>query len=240
MKVGGLVYETVTRLGELILLSLVFMLACLPVFTVGPALSAAFAVINKFVREEGVAPVRDFFRFFRRDFRVSFAGGIVLVLAYGLLAYNWVLLLPLSGTAADAWRIGIALATLLVTAISLWFFTLTSQFENSVKTHLYNAVMMTVQSPRALVAATFWAVPLALAFFVPRVWLGLLFGYLCFGVGLTFYLQALLLARPLNKLRPVPEPEEESELAGEASEEVEGTGVRPWELGNRMKKESDE
>lgn len=69
------VLKFVNLAGTAVMLNLVFLLACLPVVTIGPALCGLYSGVRYMIREEG--PVRGFWEGFKtRFFRMTVAGVI--------------------------------------------------------------------------------------------------------------------------------------------------------------------
>lgn len=78
-------FRLMGRLGDLVLLNLLWLIFCLPVLTAGAATVGMFAVAGKLAAGEDYAVGSDFLRAFRRDFGQATAVWIVL-LAAGLAA----------------------------------------------------------------------------------------------------------------------------------------------------------
>lgn len=57
----GKVVGLLNKSGEIILLNMAFLLCCLPVVTVGPALASLYYATMKSIRRERGYPVREFF-----------------------------------------------------------------------------------------------------------------------------------------------------------------------------------
>lgn len=66
-------------------LNLVFLLSCLPVVTLGPALSAFGWVLGQMADDQPVEPVREYCALFRTDFTRKLCWGLALLLAAGVL-----------------------------------------------------------------------------------------------------------------------------------------------------------
>lgn len=117
------------NLWGLVKLNVVFFFTCIPVVTLGPALSALGYCIAEMVRENGdLEPVREYFRQFSACFRRAFGWGL-LVLAltvmfgtglflYGSIAMNNMMLLPIMALSLFAllcvWSISLHLFPMLV------------------------------------------------------------------------------------------------------------------------------
>lgn len=90
------------ELPGLVGLNLIFLLSCLPVVTLGPALSALGQVLGQMADDQPTEPVRDYFSAFRTDFLRKLGWGMALFAAAGVLGisawfYAFLGLLPLTG-----------------------------------------------------------------------------------------------------------------------------------------------
>ncbi|MGH2562735.1 MAG: YesL family protein [Thermomicrobiales bacterium] len=70
-------YRTLEVFSSLLLLNVLWILACLPVITVYPATAAMFGVVGEWVREDERGVLRRYVALLRRDFAQSFGIGII-------------------------------------------------------------------------------------------------------------------------------------------------------------------
>lgn len=82
------VMKLVNLAGTTVMLNLLFLLACLPIVTIGPALSGLYSGVRYMIRGEG--PVRGFWEGFKTHFvRMMIAGVIfTLIFAYFVIILN--------------------------------------------------------------------------------------------------------------------------------------------------------
>lgn len=88
--------------SSLVGLNLVFLLTCLPVVTLGPALSAMGRVLGQIADDQPVEPVREYWAVFRTNFVRKLRWGLAFLLAAGVLGgslwfYSSLGLLSLTG-----------------------------------------------------------------------------------------------------------------------------------------------
>ena len=65
------------KMADLILLNLIFLLCCIPVVTIGPAITALYAVSLRSVRYGDGYVIQTFFRSFKQNFKQSFVAGMI-------------------------------------------------------------------------------------------------------------------------------------------------------------------
>lgn len=186
--------QAMSRLCDLLILNLLFLLTCLPLFTIGTASSALYDVCFRMGtdREQGI--FRTYFRAFRDNFKQGTALWLIIALFGAASCANLFLFSGMGGALSYA---GILFAALLLTLTVLIFsyaFPLLSRFNNDVKSTLKNALFLSVAYlPRSLVIATVNCFPLVLMILNLYTFLqmGFLWVFLYFSAGA--YLNCLLL-----------------------------------------------
>ncbi len=76
------------KMADLILLNLIFLLCCIPVVTIGPAITALYAVSLRSVRYGDGYVIQTFFRSFKQNFKQSFVAGMIGLLFVCLLVID--------------------------------------------------------------------------------------------------------------------------------------------------------
>ncbi len=137
------------KVFDMIVLDILTLIVCIPIVTIGPALTALYYVTLKIVRDEEGYVVRGFFKSFKQNFKQGFllelivaAAAIILYFDLGVV-YNWMgqngsILIRLLFYAL----VGLALLSV-VTAV--YIFPILAKFDNPVKKVLVNSVMMAVR-----------------------------------------------------------------------------------------------
>lgn len=152
------------RLGDLMLLNLLFLLCSLPVVTLGAACTALYTVCFRFdtAREGGV--LRAFFLAFRQNFRQATALWLLLLLGIAAAALDVWLFLAFAG-ALRFLCVLFGLLLLLALLAAVMAFPLQSQFQNSVWGTLKNAMSLSLgYLPRSGLLLVLWLFPLGLVF----------------------------------------------------------------------------
>lgn len=180
--------------ADLLLLNVLTLVCCLPVLTVGAALTAAFDVSIHLVRGEGTYIFKPFFRSFAANWKQATLLWLALLGIGALLLLDYVAALNY----LPALRLPVASLGVLLLALGLYAFALLSRYENTVPATLLNA---------AKLAAGFFPRTLGMVVFTLGLWLlsiqylqyGLLI-LLLFGFSLPCYVSALLLKGVFVKL----------------------------------------
>lgn len=196
---GSRIMQFLSRLGELILLNLCFLLCSLPIVTAGAAFAALYTVCTRFGTEREGATFRTFFRSFRENLKqgtlawvlelilCAFSGYFALVFCFrvGVIHYAFIPFLVLLA------------ATLIVFG---YVYPLLGQFENTFRQTIRNACILSLgYLPRSVLAAAINVAPLVLLAVAPELFMrtGIVWFLLYFSG--TAYLNSQI-------LRPVFQP----------------------------------
>ena len=142
-KIFGLdspVVRFMTRVGELMLFTVLWILCCLPVITAGAATAALFRMMFN-MKEDRSTKVTDFFRAFRDNFKKATALWLILL---GVILVLLGIYAMAAAAQSDMVRLVLMLifgALFFVTFIAgVYVFPLTAYFENTVSGTLRNAL----------------------------------------------------------------------------------------------------
>lgn len=176
------VMQFLARFADLILLNMVFLLTCLPVFTIGAAVTAMYALTFQMMREEDHGILMPYFRAFKANFRqATLCWGIDLFLLLPAL-YYFDRLFQMGGI-GRALCLPFALIAILCLLVSGFLFPWISQFENTTRQALQNGLLLSISHlPRAvcvlainLLPVVLWAVNGDLFLKISFLWLALYF-----------------------------------------------------------------
>lgn len=189
-----------TRLGELLILNLLWLICCIPVFTIGPSTTAMNAVAHQLVLDECPGVIKEFFRFFRRDFKQAFFLGLIFVAVCAVLGAEiyWVISLSRSDTILVIWCI----AAVFMCFIFSYAFPLMAHFDNTLFRTLKNAMILSIgRLPRTIALCILNLLPLLMALFWTQAFLIVLPFWLVLGCSVICYLDHLLLRPLFEKLQ---------------------------------------
>lgn len=85
-NVNNVFFRFMGKLFDVVALNIVFIIVCIPIVTIGPAISALYYASVKSIRRDRSYPVKEFFKGFKRDFKQSFIVGLIMVIA-GIILY---------------------------------------------------------------------------------------------------------------------------------------------------------
>lgn len=178
-KLMNPVLDFINTLCNFIVLNLVFLITCLPVITIGTALSSLYYVTLREARGEYGYLVRPYLTEFRKNLKSGTAAFSVLFLIGAILLFNLVFWYSFETVVTSV------LAGLFIIALFLWLFVFTytfpliARFENTTKQTLKNAfsLMMTNVKPTIALALIYITVITLCLFAKPMKLLMVLFGF---------------------------------------------------------------
>lgn len=192
-----------TRVSELIALNLLWLVCCIPVFTIGTSTTALYYVARKLVNREDPAVIRTFLAAFKSNFRRTVP--VFLVMLLPLAAALTYLLLMLEGVLAGSsvFRILCWFAILLIACAHSYVYPLMAHFDNTVLGTVRCAFLLPTGNPLlALLVTALNLIPL-IAFLIDFV----LFYYVSFvwlviGGAVVAWLNTCLLEKQFRHFAP--------------------------------------
>jgi uncharacterized membrane protein YesL len=166
------------KICDVIFLSVVWVLLCIPIITIGPANTAMYYATVKVIRRERGYLFREFFRSFKMNFKRGAIIGVILTVMYVILFIDiiaaWSSVQSATDLSSIFFGIYIAIALLLV-CFTIYVFPVLSRFEISLKQlvktvffmsmrHLPSTIGMLIITAAAVVGSIY--IPL-LIFIVP-------------------------------------------------------------------------
>ena len=138
------VLDYVNTLLSYIVLNLLFILCCIPVITIGPAVAALYAVMLREARKEYGYLYRSFLRAFREMFFQALGMSLFFVAFVLFISFSMVFWYSYGGALPMAASVLLAVLMLLTLGAGLYGFPLLARFQNTVRQTVRNAFGMTV------------------------------------------------------------------------------------------------
>ncbi len=133
------VMDFINTLCNFLALNLVFLITCIPIFTIGTSLSSLYYVMARETKGEYGYLVRTYLREWKRNFKNGTIAFLLLFAAGSLLLFN-LFFWPFRGTAFSSWATGLLAALSLVWLIIFHYtFPLIGRFVNTPVRSVRNA-----------------------------------------------------------------------------------------------------
>lgn len=194
-------YAALSLFADLVIVNVLLVITCFPVFTGGMSLRTAHAVTGQMVREEGSRRGSAFVRGLLTRPGVNTAWWLICLAVGALAAYEFAIIAKAElGTMGVVLRAALVSGLIVINCISVWFFHLDAP-GLSFRQRCTTAMMKTVAHlPRTLIAVCPWALLVLYPVFFPAQWGGYLFFLVVLGPALAVYLAELALRWP--ELKP--------------------------------------
>ena len=143
--------QFMNRVADLMWLNILFVISCIPVITVGPAITAMFYITLKMVRNEESYITKGYFKSFKQNFIQGTVIWLIAILAGGLLLLDYFIISGRMGVNVGNPSIISVMQVLLIVVLIFYLFTFTfvfpllSKFDNSIKNTIKNAFIMSIR-----------------------------------------------------------------------------------------------
>lgn len=143
------VWRFIGKLGDLILLNLLWTVCSIPVITIGASTTAVYYVTLKMVRDENDSTVRSFFHSFKDNFKQATAIWAIFLAVGLILAFDiWFFVTgqaPVSGIAGNLMTAISGGMAILYLFTYIYVFPIQARFYNPVKYTIRNAFIMSIR-----------------------------------------------------------------------------------------------
>lgn len=197
--------QFMNRVADIMWLNILFIICCIPVITIGASVTAMYYVTLKMVRNEESYITKSFFKSFKLNFRQATIIWLILVIAGGLLAFDYAIMTGRFGVSIENSTLASAMQVLLIVVFIFYIFTTTfvfpvlSKFYNSVKNTIKNAFIMSIRHfPVTLACIAIGIVVALLIIYIPIMLMLSIF--LLF--SLAAYASSYLFVRVFDKYIP--------------------------------------
>lgn len=189
---------TVNRIGQLILLNLLWILTSLPVVTLGASSVALYTVLFRVLNGEDSHVVQQYFTAWKENFRRATGIWLILLVAIALFVFD----LYFAGQMQSfIWRL-LAVFGLQIVGMEMTFaFPLMAHYENSWRAHMANAMKIAVGNlPRMLLVWLLWALPIGASLYFEEIFYALIGVWALVGYAGLSYVSAQIIWKIFEKI----------------------------------------
>lgn len=210
-SVDNPIFTGLNKIIDVIFLSIIFLVTCIPIFTIGPALTALYYATAKSLRRDRGYIAREYFKAFKVNFKQGFISGLFIALAAIILRFDWTYAKDLHTTMGIVlFSIFTALFFILL-SVSIYVFPVLSRFKTNVRQLFKTAFFMSMRHLPSTILMV-----ITVLFFVLLVYLFRL--PIIFAPAACALVISLLMERIFKKYMPAKADEDEY------------TGVDEWYL----------
>jgi uncharacterized membrane protein YesL len=186
-------YSALEFMANLFLLNLLWILMCLPIVTAGPATAAMYGVVRKWILYQDSSLFRDYFKYFKENFKKSFILGLCGLLIGTLLLVNLSYYHKLDSY-PSIFGVILVLVALLLLSMSVYLFPVIVHFKDNGSGLVKNAFLISIHYfPTTILLLALHLVTAIIVIMVP------ISGIILFSV--TSYLSFLMCLKVFKKIQ---------------------------------------
>lgn len=185
--------QIISRITDLIVLNIIFLITSLPLFTIGSAITALYTMCFRLMREEYSGVVKSYFSAFKSNFKQASAIWGLFLAAAVPAVYYLTQFLSLQNSLRYFSGVFILILALCLMAVS-YVFPWISQFENSTMQALKNALILSISHlPRTCAVLAINLMPAIVWFMNPELFLQVSFLWVALYFAAAAYMNTGLL-----------------------------------------------
>lgn len=198
----GVFVQFLSRVGDLILLNVLFLACCLPVVTIGASTAALHKVTQDYILDNDSGVFKPFFRAFAANFKQATVVWLVqLFVIVGLAADFLLITAYFTGTLATVMYTLLIVLMVLAACVSAYMTPLLVRYENTLRQHLSNAVVLAIiKLPKTVGMVVLNLLPLLIALLSLNVFLQTMVFWISIGFAFVAFLQSNLLKSVFGEL----------------------------------------
>lgn len=214
-KLDSPLMNFLNKVADIMILNILILVFSIPFFTIGAALSAAYYMGFKMVKNEETYIIKGFWKAFKENFKQATVIWLIVAVIGGVLMADYRIIVY-SGIEFSQWiRIAMMTVTIVVLMGVVFIFPLQARFINPVKNTIKNAFLMALSHlPTAFLLVAVYAMPVVVLYLIPQSLPVLLL--LAFGV--IIYLKSVLLLRVFRKYEEALVSVDQGEADGSESD----------------------
>lgn len=198
-------FQMLSKIMDFIVLNLLFILCSLPVVTMGASLAALNKVMQDYVLDNEQNEYVRFFNAFKANFKQATLVWLVTLVVLAALVADFLLIdIYFSGVVKTILFVLLAILAIIVVGVLNFLFPLLVRYTNTVREHLYNAIILAVcKLPKTLLLVLISAIPLLLFVFSVNTLIRTLIFWVVIGISFTIFIKNYILRNVYRELERV-------------------------------------
>lgn len=197
------VMRFLSKVADLMILNIITLICCIPIITIGAAMTGLHYVLLKMVRNEEGYIIRSFFKSFKENFKQATIIWMIILLFFVIFIGD-IMIFNYSGiTFHIAIKVILIALAILVCMLTAYVFPVLARYDNSVKNTLKNGFLMSILSfPKTILMLILYALPTVALYFIPASFPVVFM----FGFAAPAYVAAMLYNGTFKRFEPEEEP----------------------------------
>lgn len=221
------IMSTLNKLADLVVLNIVYLICCIPIFTIGAATTSLYYVTMKMVEDRGSSTLRGFFHSFRQNFKQGTGIWFLFALISVVLGIDFYILHITANPSLNIVRLLLAIPVVILAFTLTYVFPLLARFENTVRQTIKNAFLLSISNlPKTILMLVLNAIPYVILILSVRlIPISLIVGF----AGIA-YVNSAFLIKIFKRFEPAEEEtrmdQMEREIIGEKKKGIGGKDRR--------------
>lgn len=189
------IFQMLSRVGDLIIVNVLFLISCIPVITIGAAIAGLSKVCQAIVLDDDRGIVKLYFQGFKSNFKQCTLVWLAVLVVIVSLICDWLLIFTFfTGTFATVMYILLAIIVILVLSVLSYLFPMIVRYTNTIREHLYNSLILSIcKFPRTILMVLLNAMPFLIAYVSLNVFSQTLIFWIVIGFAFLNYMVSTLL-----------------------------------------------
>ncbi len=203
--INGKVFRFGTKLTDIIWLNILTTICCIPIFTIGPALTAMHYVLLRIYRDEEGYITRSYFKSFKENFKQATVIWLIYLAVIAVLGLDTWIVTKGQMEVGKIFKYGLAFIGILGTISLSWVFVLQSRYENKISVTIKNSFIVAIANLFQTIMMVIMLLVPILAIFISEA---LIPALLVLGFTVPGLLQCMIYSKIFDRMEKVNRKEE--------------------------------
>ncbi len=196
MNTDGRIMNFLSKLGDMFILNVLYLISCIPVVTIGAATTALYYNTLKMAENRESYIWREYWKSFRQNFKQATMIWMIMLFCISVLGADAFLLGGMSEAFGSVVALIVIVLGIFLIMTGVYVFPVLARFDNTVKNTFKNALIMAVRHlPSTIVIVALHGLPLLLAMVSIQVFIRGILAVLLFTVSILAYFQSKFFTR---------------------------------------------
>lgn len=203
MNPDGRIFNFLGKLGDFFILNIMYLIACIPIVTIGAATTALYYNTLKMAEDRESYVWKDFWKAFKENFKQSTIIWMIILIIGGILAADSILVKGMHEQLGAVVSIVTIIVFIFLALEVIYVFPVLARFDNTVANTMKNALLMSIRHlPSTIVIVFLHAAPLLLIFISLETFLKGALIVLLFTVSILAYGESKFFSRIFSNYYP--------------------------------------
>ncbi|MBE7001671.1 MAG: DUF624 domain-containing protein [Ruminococcaceae bacterium] len=139
------IMTALSRMTDMVILSILWFVCCLPIFTIGPATVAMYYVALKWARKEEVKISSAFFQAFKKNFKQGVIMNLLFLVVGAVLLADYFIMATMNTSRGDLSSTVFLVMGIWMLCIMFYAYPMQAQFFNTIRQTLINAALLSAR-----------------------------------------------------------------------------------------------